>query len=151
MDVRSSAQIQQAPGTAAGAGGAALAGENAEGGSDTGSRHQLLVDCRLEVEALASGSTGPTTRPWRPSSASMLFLIRLSRSRNTEWAGGEASLTPPSDLKSVNFANFGGLNGHALLSIGLLFCVGGLLFGLAIYVAVRRTCRSIAPCSKSPS
>jgi K(+)-stimulated pyrophosphate-energized sodium pump len=37
----------------------------------------------------------------------------------------------------VYFANFGGLNGHALLSIGLLFCVGGLLFGLAIYVHLK--------------
>ncbi len=50
--------------------------------------------------------------------------------------GGEANLTLP-DLKSVNFANFLGLNGHALLSIGLLFCVGGLLFGLAIYVQLK--------------
>ena len=50
--------------------------------------------------------------------------------------GGEASLTLP-DLTSVNFANFFGLNGHALLSIGLLFCVGGLLFGLAIYVQLK--------------
>jgi K(+)-stimulated pyrophosphate-energized sodium pump len=41
------------------------------------------------------------------------------------------------DLRSVTFANFFGLNGHALLSIGLLFCVGGLLFGLAIYVQLK--------------
>jgi K(+)-stimulated pyrophosphate-energized sodium pump len=51
-------------------------------------------------------------------------------------AGGEASLKLP-DLSSVSFAHFGGLNGHALLSIGLLFCVGGLLFGLAIYVQLK--------------
>jgi hypothetical protein len=29
------------------------------------------------------------------------------------------------------------MNGHALLMIGLLFCVGGLLFGLAIYVQLK--------------
>ena len=29
------------------------------------------------------------------------------------------------------------MNGHALLSIGLLFCVGGLLFGLVIYVQLK--------------
>ncbi len=29
------------------------------------------------------------------------------------------------------------MNGHALLTIGLLFCVGGLLFGLAIYVQLK--------------
>ena len=50
--------------------------------------------------------------------------------------GGEANLTLP-DLKSVSFSNFFGLNGHQLLSIGLLFCVGGLLFGLAIYVQLK--------------
>ena len=33
--------------------------------------------------------------------------------------------------------NFLGINGHALLMIGLLFCVGGLLFGLAIYVQLK--------------
>ncbi len=47
--------------------------------------------------------------------------------------GGEANLTLP-DLKSVNFL---GMNGHNLLSIGLLFCVGGLLFGLAIYMQLK--------------
>jgi K(+)-stimulated pyrophosphate-energized sodium pump len=50
--------------------------------------------------------------------------------------GGEANLTLP-DLKSVVFDHFFGLNGHALLTIGLLFCVGGLLFGLAIYVQLK--------------
>ena len=59
--------------------------------------------------------------------------------------GGEANLTLP-DLSSVDFL---GLNGHALLMIGLLFCVGGLLFGLAIYVQlknlpVHRTMREIS-------
>ena len=29
------------------------------------------------------------------------------------------------------------MNGHALLTIGLLFCAGGLLFGLAIYVQLK--------------
>lgn len=47
--------------------------------------------------------------------------------------GGEANLVLP-DLSTVNFL---GMNGHALLMIGLLFCVGGLLFGLAIYVQLK--------------
>jgi K(+)-stimulated pyrophosphate-energized sodium pump len=47
--------------------------------------------------------------------------------------GGEANLTLP-DLSTVNFL---GMNGHALLTIGLLFCFGGLLFGLAIYVQLK--------------
>ncbi len=63
----------------------------------------------------------------------------------SEPAGGEANLKLP-DLSSVSFL---GVNGHALLTIGLLFCVGGLLFGLAIYVQlknlpVHRTMREIS-------
>jgi K(+)-stimulated pyrophosphate-energized sodium pump len=47
--------------------------------------------------------------------------------------GGEANLVVP-DLSSVNFL---GVNGHSLLMWGLLFCVGGMLFGLAIYVQLK--------------
>jgi K(+)-stimulated pyrophosphate-energized sodium pump len=65
-----------------------------------------------------------------------LMLPTFAYAQSEHAGGGEASLTLP-DLKSVYFANFGGLNGHALLSIGLLFCVGGLLFGLAIYVHLK--------------
>jgi K(+)-stimulated pyrophosphate-energized sodium pump len=46
-----------------------------------------------------------------------------------ETAGGEASLKLP-DLSSVSFL---GMNGHSLLMIGILFCICGLGFGLAIY------------------
>ncbi|HUH63135.1 MAG TPA: sodium-translocating pyrophosphatase [Terracidiphilus sp.] len=47
--------------------------------------------------------------------------------------GGEANLVLP-DLSTVNFL---GMNGHALLMIGLLFCIGGWLFGLVIYVQLK--------------
>ncbi len=50
-----------------------------------------------------------------------------------EKGGGEANLVLP-DLRSVNFF---GMNGHALLMIGLLFCVGGWLFGLVIYTQLK--------------
>jgi K(+)-stimulated pyrophosphate-energized sodium pump len=50
-----------------------------------------------------------------------------------EHGGGEANLVLP-DLSTVSFL---GMNGHALLMIGLLFCVGGLLFGLAIYMQLK--------------
>ena len=65
-----------------------------------------------------------------------LLLPTFAYAQSEHAGGGEASLTLP-DLTTVNFANFGGLNGHALLMIGLLFCVGGLLFGLAIYVHLK--------------
>jgi len=44
-------------------------------------------------------------------------------------AGGEASLKLP-DLSQVSFFN---IDGHKLLLFGILFCVFGLIFGLAIY------------------
>ena len=47
--------------------------------------------------------------------------------------GGEANLTLP-DLSTVNFL---GINGHSLLMWGMLFCVGGLLFGLTIYMQLK--------------
>ena len=65
-----------------------------------------------------------------------LLLPTLAHAQTEHAGGGEANLVLP-DLRSVTFANFFGLNGHALLSIGLLFCVGGLLFGLAIYVQLK--------------
>ncbi|MFZ3218185.1 MAG: sodium-translocating pyrophosphatase [Candidatus Acidiferrales bacterium] len=46
-----------------------------------------------------------------------------------EAAGGEANLKLP-DLSSVRFL---GVDGHKLLLFGILFCVFGLAFGLAIY------------------
>jgi K(+)-stimulated pyrophosphate-energized sodium pump len=66
--------------------------------------------------------------------AALLGLLLPTFARAQEHAGGgEANLALP-DLSSVSFL---GMNGHSLLMIGLLFCVGGLLFGLAIYVQLK--------------
>jgi K(+)-stimulated pyrophosphate-energized sodium pump len=62
-----------------------------------------------------------------------LLLPTAASAQAETTGGGEASLTLP-DLSTVNFLGF---NGHALLMIGLLFCVAGLLFGLAIYVQLK--------------
>jgi K(+)-stimulated pyrophosphate-energized sodium pump len=48
-------------------------------------------------------------------------------------AGGEANLRLP-DLSQVNFL---GMDGHKLLTIGILFCIFGLAFGMAIYVRLK--------------
>jgi K(+)-stimulated pyrophosphate-energized sodium pump len=48
--------------------------------------------------------------------------------------GGEAALKLP-DLSQVSF--LWGIDGHKLLMVGLLFCVFGLLFGLAIYTKLK--------------
>jgi K(+)-stimulated pyrophosphate-energized sodium pump len=62
-----------------------------------------------------------------------------------ENAGGEANLTLP-DLSRVQFL---GIDGHKLLLFGLVFCVLGLVFGLAIYrrlknLPVHRSMREIS-------
>jgi K(+)-stimulated pyrophosphate-energized sodium pump len=75
----------------------------------------------------------------RKTSACVLVLLLSSTfaafAQDTgETAGGEASLKLP-DLSQVNF--LGGIDGHKLLMIGLLFCVFGLLFGLIIYTKLK--------------
>src|SRR5438270_1517181 len=61
-------------------------------------------------------------------------------------AAGEANLQLP-DLSSQHF--LGGIDGHKLLMFGLIICVGGLLFGLAIFIQlknmpVHRTMREVS-------
>ena len=52
-----------------------------------------------------------------------------------EAGGGEAALKLP-DLSDVTF--FGGFNGRTLLLVGLVVCFLGLLFGLAIYMNLKK-------------
>ena len=72
-------------------------------------------------------------RPYKTMAAILGLLLPAFAGAQEHAGGGEANLTLP-DLSSVNFL---GINGHSLLMIGLLFCVGGLLFGLAIYVQLK--------------
>ena len=53
----------------------------------------------------------------------------------SEAAGGEAALKLP-DLTQVNFLPWG-INGHNLLLIGILFCLFGYGFGMAIYMRLK--------------
>jgi K(+)-stimulated pyrophosphate-energized sodium pump len=50
-----------------------------------------------------------------------------------EAAGGEASLKLP-DFSQVTFL---GVDGHSLLMVGIVFCIFGFLFGVAIYGRLR--------------
>ena len=73
------------------------------------------------------------------------FAERYARAMAQENAGGEASLKLP-DLSQVTFL---GMDGHKLLTIGILFCVFGLIFGLAIYsrlknLPVHRSMREVS-------
>jgi K(+)-stimulated pyrophosphate-energized sodium pump len=52
-----------------------------------------------------------------------------------ESAGGEAGLKLP-DLSQVSFFN-GAIDGHKLLLIGIVFCLLGLGFGMAIYMRLK--------------
>jgi K(+)-stimulated pyrophosphate-energized sodium pump len=71
-------------------------------------------------------------------SASLATLLLLTATcalaqPSEEAGGGEAALKLP-DLSSVSFL---GMDGHRLLTIGLLFCVFGLGFGMAIYMRLK--------------
>jgi K(+)-stimulated pyrophosphate-energized sodium pump len=65
--------------------------------------------------------------------AAVLCLLVPTLANAQEQAGGEASLKLP-DLSTVHHF---GMDGRALLMIGLLFCAGGLLFGLTIFVQLK--------------
>src|SRR3982074_1947595 len=74
------------------------------------------------------------------TSATLATLLLLTAghalaqpAEQTTEAGGEAALKLP-DLSSVSFL---GMDGHRLLMIGLLFCVFGLGFGMAIYIGLK--------------
>ena len=62
-----------------------------------------------------------------------LGMPALASAQSDSTGGGEASLTLP-NLASVSFL---GINGHDLLAYGLIFCVGGLLFGLWIFTRLK--------------
>jgi len=62
-------------------------------------------------------------------SAAMVAALLTAVGAGAQEAGGEANLKLP-DLSSVKFL---GMDGHKLLLFGIVICVFGLLFGLAIY------------------
>jgi K(+)-stimulated pyrophosphate-energized sodium pump len=74
-------------------------------------------------------------RPALTIAAGMVaFIASASPALGATHEGGEASLKLP-DLRSVTF--FGGLDGHRLLLVGIVICVLGLGFGLAIYMNLK--------------
>ena len=75
-------------------------------------------------------------RRFAKASATLTTLLLLTASHalaQPAEEGGEAALKLP-DLSSVSFL---GVNGHSLLMIGLLFCVFGLGFGMAIFMRLK--------------
>ena len=84
-------------------------------------------------------------RPWVLALAALVSSVAFAASPDNSKHVSEATLVLP-DLSSVQFA---GQNGKALLSVGLLVCVLGMAFGLAIYrqlknMQVHRSMREIS-------
>jgi K(+)-stimulated pyrophosphate-energized sodium pump len=86
--------------------------------------------------AIKEGAKAFLKRHYKAAAALLCLLLPTFAYAQTEHGGGgEANLILP-DLTTVHFF---GMNGHALLMIGLLFCAGGLLFGLTIYVQLKNS------------
>jgi K(+)-stimulated pyrophosphate-energized sodium pump len=100
-------------------------------GSDNGTPAMQQI-----AAAIKEGAEAFLKRQYKTVVVLLGLLLPTFASAQEHAGGGEASLKLP-DLTTVNFANFFGLNGHQLLSIGLLFCAAGLLFGLVIYVQLK--------------
>ncbi|HLA09278.1 MAG TPA: sodium-translocating pyrophosphatase [Pyrinomonadaceae bacterium] len=83
-------------------------------------RHVLISAARRSALSLA---------------ATLVWLAVGAIPASAQAHGGEANLQLP-DLSSVNF--FGGINGHNLLLAGIVICMLGLLFGLAMYVNLKK-------------
>ena len=100
---------------------------------------------RQVIEAINNGAVSFLKRQYKTAAVLGLGLLLPTLANAQEAPGGEASLVLP-DLSSVNFL---GMDGRSLLMIGLLFCAGGLLFGLVIYqqlknLPVHRSMREIS-------
>ncbi|MGD0136726.1 MAG: sodium/proton-translocating pyrophosphatase, partial [Bryobacteraceae bacterium] len=85
--------------------------------------------------AISEGAESFLKRRFKTAAAALGLglLLPTFAGAQEHTGGGEANLVLP-DLSTVSFF---GLNGHTLLMIGLLACVGGLLFGLAIFVQLK--------------
>src|SRR5580704_16685898 len=87
---------------------------------------ELLM--RTWFDNLCSLARGPLKIGACMAVLSMLGCVS-ARAQEVQEAGGEANLKLP-DLSQVSFL---GIDGHKILMFGLIFCVFGLIFGLAIY------------------
>jgi K(+)-stimulated pyrophosphate-energized sodium pump len=72
-------------------------------------------------------------RQYKAVAAVVALLLPTLAHAQESGGGGEANLILP-DLSTVHHF---GLDGRALLMIGLLFCIGGLLFGMTIFMQLK--------------
>jgi K(+)-stimulated pyrophosphate-energized sodium pump len=83
--------------------------------------------------AILQGAEAFLKRQYKIVAAILCLLLPTFANAQEQAGGGEASLKLP-DLSTVQHF---GMDGRALLMIGLLFCAGGLLFGLTIFVQLK--------------
>ncbi|HEV2762019.1 MAG TPA: sodium-translocating pyrophosphatase, partial [Pyrinomonadaceae bacterium] len=94
----------------------------------------VIVAALCSASAFAQHNNTPTRETATPNAAERHTATKAH-------GGGEANLVLP-DLSSVNFMGDegdrdSGINGRTLLMIGIVICVLGLLFGLAIFVNLK--------------
>ena len=106
------------------------------------SRRTLALVAVLAVLAFAlpvafaqQGQAAPSTSQVAAVVNSQAAVQETAPARPVSEAAGEANLKLP-DMKSVSFMN-DSITGYKLLSIGLIFCGLGLLFGLIIYMQLK--------------
>ena len=88
------------------------------------------------LAAMRRLSSVPIKSPAKFLTAALTLLMlhaSTALAQPSEAAGGEANLQLP-DLSSVSFL---GMDGHKILTIGLIFCAFGLIFGLAICLQLK--------------
>ena len=88
---------------------------------------------RIRLAILASNAFG-CFKILTAAAALTMLSATAALAQPTAETAGEANLKLP-DLSSVTF--LGSIDGHKLLLIGIIFCVLGLAFGLAIYTRLR--------------
>ena len=89
----------------------------------------------LGISAVIGKGAGMLLKRHYKAVTALVALLLPTLASAQEHGGGEANLIVP-DLKT-SAVSFFGMSGHSLLLWGLLFCIGGMLFGLTIYVQLK--------------
>jgi len=90
--------------------------------------HSKFLNFGLSKVPMLKMAAGSAMTLFASAAASAAAVVKTSAG-----PAGEAGLKLP-DLSQVNFL---GINGHTLLAYGILFCVLGLIFGMAIFVKLK--------------
>jgi len=114
--------------------------------TDTGTADRQVISNAIKegagaflrrLRAWLAGAWSPRCRIAKTFAAGVVLTLAGAASalaQPAEPAAGEANLKLP-DLSQIQF--LGLVDGHKLLTIGILFCVLGLIFGLAIYTHLK--------------